>query len=82
MEKIVKNGKTGHGFSDLEFEAEALRRIESERRLLVTPTGEELVKTLQMSLLRYSQNHHVQQRSTSKTAIQTVEWLEYVSLNI
>ena len=43
LEKVVKNGKTGHGISDLEFEAEALRRVESERRLLVTPTGEELV---------------------------------------
>ena len=43
LEKMVKNGKTGLGISDLEFEAEALRRVESERRLLVTPTGEELV---------------------------------------
>ena len=43
LEKVVKNGKSGHGFTDTEFEAEALRRIESERRLLVTPLGEELV---------------------------------------
>ena len=39
----MKSGRPGHGFTDLEFEAEALRRVESEQRLLVTPQGEELV---------------------------------------
>lgn len=39
----MKNGKPGQGFTDLEFEAEALRRIESAQRLLVTSSGEELV---------------------------------------
>lgn len=43
LEKVVKIGKSGHNFTDMEFETEALRRVESEQRLLITPAGEELV---------------------------------------